>query len=137
MNKRGLCTIFVLVNLMAFGIIGCDYLKGIWKKAEKQGCKGIVALAEQGKKQLVSRYDAKRPQCVDELPVIRKCIATGEYVSAKGAEVEICEQVADEVAKMLAKEVAKRCEANEAKLYKDIKNMKELCAALIALGFFK
>lgn len=137
MNKRGICTIFVIVTLVVFGIIGCDYAKWMWNKIEGQGCKGILAVVKQTKKQLVSHYDAKRPECIDELPVIKHCVATGEYLTAKSGEVDACKMIMDEMAKSLSKNIAKRCEANYDKLYKDIKNSKELCNALIAIGFLK
>ena len=137
MNKRGICTIFTVVFIMTLGIIGCDYAKWMWNKIEGQGCKGILAVVKQTKKQLVKRYDAKRPECIDELPVIKHCVETGEYLSAKSGEVDACKMIMDEMAKALSKNIAKRCDANYDKLYKDIKNSKELCNALIAIGFLK
>lgn len=118
-------------------ILGCDYAKWMWKQIEGQGCKGILSCIKPMKKQLVSRYDSKRPECLDELPIVKHCVATGEYLTVKSGEVDVCKVAMEEVSKALSKKIASSCDANYDKLYKDIKNSKELCNALIALGFLK
>ena len=134
MNKRGICTIFVIVTLVVLGIIGCDYIKWGAGKIATYTCKAIRPIAAQGKKQMISRWDAKRPQCIDELPIVRKCVVDTQNKLSFTSNVSMCEDIAEALAKQIAGYVAKKCEANEDKVFKDVKNMKELCQGLILLG---
>ena len=126
---------------MALSFVGCDYVKSLWHKAEAGSCKAIVLLADQAKNQLVSRYDAKDPACIDRLALVKKCrpdpTLKTEGFSIGGGSIDTCKEIADQAAHIMAADVAKKCQANEDKIYKDMKNVKELCNALVALGFFK